>query len=551
MSDTDSKLEKGLAAGSVSVKSADDVYDHGNGKYQTTSAEHRHLESYHVNLIAMGGSIGTATFVYIGSGLTAGGPLGLLLGYVWWTVVIYIVSMCQLELVTFWPTDMAFSRNAARYIDEAWGVCVGWCFWAIVTCNVVYEITAFTIVLDYWPGASSVHPAVWISLVIATYFLMNIWDSRIFGHAEFGFSIGKIILSFGLLAFTFITMVGGNPLNDKFGFRYWKDPGTMASPYPSHGAALSHFEGFLAATRNAAFTVCGPEYITAIAGEAKNPRTVMPKAFRSVVWRLVLFFIGGALSVGILVPYNSPELIGAIAAGAAGAAKSPYVIAMNRMRIHALPSIINAMILCSIYSAGNAYVFLSARGLAQMARDGYAPKCLARRNRRGTPWIAVCVVITFSLMSYCQVASSAVIAVTWVTSLVTANGLVVNASFVFTWLKFYHGMKAQGIPRSSLPATSRILPYAAYFALPCQLFVLFMQGYSVFLKGGWSVDTFIQSYLPIGVFPVLFVVWKLVKKTKWKRSEDIDFVTYINDPAFDDQPDHNTSRTHRLLKKLF
>ncbi|GAA5893639.1 hypothetical protein JCM6882_007867 [Rhodosporidiobolus microsporus] len=547
-----SKLEAGVVAvDAASIKSSENSAVPDDSKYATTSAAHRHLESYHVNLIAMGGSIGTATFVYIGSGLTSAGPLGLLLGYTWWTVVIYIVAMCQMEMVTFWPTDMAFARNAARYIDDAWGVCAGWCFWTQVTCTIAYEVTAATIVIDYWPAALAVHPAVFISIILVTYFLMNIWDSRYFGHAEFGFSIAKILLSFGLLAFTFITMVGGNPVHDKFGFRYWREPGLFADPYPAHGKTLSNFEAFLSATRNAAFTVCGPEYITSIAGEARSPRTVMPKAFRSIIWRLVLFFIGGALSVGILVPYNSTELLNAISTGAAGAAKSPYVVAMNRLRIHALPHIINAVILSSIYSAGNAYVFLSARGLAQMARDGYAPKILSRRNRRGVPWIAVCVVGVVSLVSYCQVASSAQIAITWITSLVTANTLMTSASFVFTWIKFDRGMKAQGIPRSSLPARSRILPYAAYFALPCQLFVILMQGYPVFLKGGWDVSTFIQSYLPVAAFPILFVVWKFIKKTKWKRSADIDFVTYIDDPAFDDQPDENRSRLHRFLKRVF
>ncbi|GAA5893625.1 hypothetical protein JCM6882_007864 [Rhodosporidiobolus microsporus] len=541
----DGKLEQGMAADALSVKSLQQGAEPERSKYGTTSASHRHLESYH-------GLVHRDCYIYIGSGLTAAGPLGLLLGYGWWTAVVYTMAMCQMETVTFWPTDMALVRNAARYIDEAWGVCVGWCFWAAMTCTVVYEVTAFTVVLNYWPETLSMHAAIPISLVIATYFLLNIWDSRYFGHAEFGFSMAKIVLSFGLLAFTFVTMVGGNPIHDKFGLRYWRDPGVFADPYPSHGKSLSTFEAFLSAARNAAFTIGGPEYLTSIAGEVRSPRTVMPKAFRSIIWRLALFYIGGAISVGVLVAHNSPELIGAISAGAAGAAKSPYVIAMNRLQIYALPHIINAVILSSIYSAGNAYVFIAARGLAQMARDGHAPRIFARQNRRGTPWIAVCLVGLFTLLSYCQVASSATVALNWVTSICTANGLMTSATMVFSWIKFDRGMKAQGIPRSTLPARSRILPYAAYFALPSQLFVLLMQGYPVFLKGGWNISTFIQSYLPLAVFPTLFVVWKVVKKTKWKRSADIDFVSYIDDPAFDDQPeDPNRSRAHRILKKLF
>ncbi len=77
-----------------------------------------------------------------------------------------------------------------------------------------YEVTAFTIVLSYWPASENVNPAVYIAVVLAAYFAMNIWDTRYFGNAEFGFSLGKLILTIGLIFFTFITMLGGNPIHE-------------------------------------------------------------------------------------------------------------------------------------------------------------------------------------------------------------------------------------------------------------------------------------------------------------------------------------------------
>ncbi|KAI5480100.1 hypothetical protein MNV49_001760 [Pseudohyphozyma bogoriensis] len=503
-----------------------------NAKWGTTSASHRRLESYHVNLIAMGGAIGTATFVYIGSGLTQAGPLGLLLGYLWWTFVIYCAAMCQMEMVVFWPTDTALARNAARFT--------------------AYEVTAFTIVLNYWPAAGNVNPAVYITVILAFYFVNNIWDTRYFGNAEFGFAMGKVLLTLGLLAFTFITMVGGNPIHDKYGFRYWKDPGLFTTPYPSHSYSLGRFEGFLAAVINAAFTVAGPEYVTMVAGETKNPRKVLPGAFRAIAYRLLLFMVGGALCVGIVVPYNDKNLLNAIATNAAGAGKSPYVIAMNRLRIKALPAIVNALILTSVLSAGNGYYYASSRSLAQMGRDGHAPKILGKRNRHGVPYVAVCVVAFFSLISYCQSASSAQIALTWFTSIVTANGLINTCSYCFTWIKFDRAMKAQGMSRDQLPTTSILMPYGAYFALGSALFVLFMQGYGVFLKGGWNVNSFIYCYLSVAVIPALFVIWKVIKKTKWQRSHEVDLVSHINDPTFDTvEEDERTDRFHRWMRAIF
>ncbi|GAA6022462.1 hypothetical protein JCM10207_004402 [Rhodosporidiobolus poonsookiae] len=558
MSDKEMTADKEMQAASVdvlSLKSGNSpaaAPTNEDAKFGTTSASHRSLESYHVNLFALGASIGTATFVYIGSGLTQAGPLGLLLGYAWWTSVIYCIAMCQMEMVVFWPTDVAFSRNASRYIDEAWGFAVGWAFWSNEIAVTAYEVTAFTIVLDYWPAASNVNPAVYIAVILAAYYVFNVWDTRWFGNAEFGFSLAKVILSFALLAFTFVTMVGGNPLHDRFGFRFWRDPGVFTSPHPEHGANLGRFEGFLAAANNAAFTIAGPEFLTIIAGETKNPRKVMPKAFRAVFWRLILFFIGGALCVGILVPYNSPELLGAIAANASGAGKSPYVIAMNRLQIRVLPSILNAVILASVFSAGNAYYMAASRALASMARDGHAPKIFGRRNRNGVPYVAVTTVAIFTLISFCQSASSAVIALTWLTSIVTASGLMLTCTYAFTWIKFNNALSAQGFSRDRLPARSRLLPYGAYYALGSALFVLFEQGYGVFLKGQWNSDSFIYSYLSVAVLPCLFLGWKLLKKTKWHRAADVDLDSYINDPAFDENPDEPPAKLqHRILKRIF
>jgi amino acid transporter len=122
-------------------------------------------------------------------------------------------------------------------------------------------------------------------------------------------------------------MLGGNPLGDRYGFRYWRDPGVMND---GGNGALGRFEGFLACLINAAFLVAGPEYISMVAGEAENPRRTMPRAFTSIIYRLTAFFILGSLAVGICVPYTDPGLLSTTGPTAAA---SPYVLAMNRLNI--------------------------------------------------------------------------------------------------------------------------------------------------------------------------------------------------------------------------
>lgn len=99
------------------------------------------------------------------------------------------------------------------------------------------------------------------------------------------------------------------------------------------------------------------------AGEAENPRVVLPRAFNAVFYRLTSFFVLGSLCVGIVVPYNDPTLKAAFAEGRPGAAASPYVVAMDRLGIPVLPHIVNALVLTAALSAGNSYVYCASRSL--------------------------------------------------------------------------------------------------------------------------------------------------------------------------------------------
>jgi len=109
----------------------------------------------------------------------------------------------------------------------------------------------------------------------------------VYGEAEFWLSGGKVLLIILVFCFTFVTMVGGNPQRDAYGFRYWNNPGAFAE-YRSTGSK-GQFEGFLSALWAASFAVVGPEYISMVAGEAQHPRYVLKKAFKTLYWRFGVF----------------------------------------------------------------------------------------------------------------------------------------------------------------------------------------------------------------------------------------------------------------------
>ena len=173
---------------------------------------------------------------------------------------------------------------------------------------------------------------------------INILAVKAYGEAEFWLSGGKVILIFALFFFTFVTMVGGNPQGNAYGFQYWNNPGSFLQYLDKGTGDLGRFEGFLGALWSACFTVVGPEYISMVAAEAKRPRSYIKLAFKTVYARFGIFFIGGALAVGIVCSARDDQLK-AIVTGKSdkqGAAASPYVIAMTNMNIKIFPDIINA-----------------------------------------------------------------------------------------------------------------------------------------------------------------------------------------------------------------
>jgi yeast amino acid transporter len=219
---------------------------------------------------------------------------------------------------------------------------------------------------------------------------------------------------------------------------------------------------FVNAVNVAGFCMGGPEYISMIAGESRDPRRTVPRAFKTIVMRLIVFFIGGCLCVGILVPYNDETLTNG---SDTYAGASPYVISMTRLRIPVLPSIVNAALITTIISAGNAYTFNASRSLHALAVEGQAPKILRRLNKNGTPYIAVSVVMALACLAYLALGSGSAKVLNWILNFCTAATMFNWSVMSFTWIRFNGAMRVQGIEKKKfLPITSRFQPYAGYWA---------------------------------------------------------------------------------------
>ncbi|KAE8373895.1 amino acid permease/ SLC12A domain-containing protein [Aspergillus bertholletiae] len=507
-----------------------------SGDVANANGLHRTLGNRQIQLIAIGGSIGTAIFLTIGSALTRSGPGSLFLAFLLHNIMLGLINNCMAEMAVYMPVSGGFIRMASTWVDEAWGFMAGWNFFIYEALNIPFEITAIHTILSFW--RDDIPAAAVCAACIVLYGSLNILVVKIYGESEFWLSSGKVLLIFILFSFTFVTMVGGNPHGDAYGFRHWQDPGAFAEYL--HTGDLGRFEGFLSALWYAAFTCVGPEYISMIAGEAKHPRIYLKSAFKTAYWRFGVFFIGSALCTGIVVAYNDPALI-AVANGdsdRSGAASSPYVVAMENLGIGVLPHIVNALLITTIFSAGNTYVYAASRSLYALSCEGKAPKFLRKCTKKGVPIYSFAVVMAFPFLSLLQLSHSSATVLSWLINILSGaaviNFIVMSATYIF----FYRACKHQRVDRSTLPYKGWFQPWAGYISLIWMTVIAVCNGYSSFMP--WSLTEFFTHYTMILLAILTFFGWKIAKGTtllpsevadlRWESAEIIAYEEAANDP---------------------
>lgn len=506
---------------------------------------HRLLKGRHVQLLGIGATIGSALFVTIGKALAKGGPLSLLLGFTLWSIPILCITISTAEFVTYLPITSPFVRMAGRCCDQALEVMTAWNFWFLCCSQIPFEVVTVNLILHFWRDDYS--PAIPLAVQVVLYFAINVFGVRIYGETEFWLSIGKVVLATGLLLFTFVTMVGGNPQHDPYGFRYWVHPGVMA-PWYSTGT-LGRFQGFLACLIQACFTFAGPEYISSVASETINPRKTLPSAFKQVFVRLLIFFLGGALCVGTLVAYNDPVLVAQLDSESLkpGAGASPYVIAMQNMRIKVLPHIVNGLLVTSAFLAGNLYTYCLSRTLYGVALDGFAPRFLTATTKTGIPIYCVLILLCWAFLSFMQLGENASKVLNWIFSIITSCQLINFTILCVVYFFFFKALKAQNISRDSLPFKGWYQPWLLIIGGVSSFVMIFVSSYEVFLPGNWNVKLFLFLYLFIFIDIWVFVGYKVWRRTKWRDPRKVDLVTGLKEVEMHEQKFYEEmQRSHKL-----
>ncbi|KAH8892823.1 hypothetical protein GQ53DRAFT_861005 [Thozetella sp. PMI_491] len=526
----------------------------GGEKVQETTASdavendlHRGLKSHQIQLLAISGVIGTGLFVGTSGVLSSAGPAGLLLGYCFWCVLLVFVAHAMGEMSAYLPVPGSFATHIGRYIDPSAGTAMGWVYaYRIFTAA---DCTALTGLWSYW--FPDINPGVWVACTLSVVFVLNCLAVKYFGEAEFYASIFKVFLIFGFLLFTFIVVVGGNPQHDRIGFRYWKDPGAFNTQYVDGG--LGRFLAIWGVFNTAAFAIGGPDFIANCAPEAVNPRRNIPKAVKRVIYRLIFFFILSVLAVGMLVPYNDPNMLTAIASGN-GVAKSPFIIAMNRLEIPFLPDLCNALVITSAWSCTNCLLFQASRTVFGLAKNGRAPKIFARTTKSGVPLPALLLSIAVASLAFLTCNTASAVVLNWFINLGSTAIMIAYILMMAANLRFHQGLKAQGIDVSVLPFKSRLTPWSNYVGIFFVSLILLTNGYGIFISGHWSFSGFFTAYFTIVFFVVIYLGWKITKRTSFVKPEDMDFRTGLDEvEAHENSLEFKTPQTRyeKFLDWLF
>ncbi|KAH8665945.1 proline transporter [Tricladium varicosporioides] len=441
------------------------------------------------------------------------------------SVLVLFVVTAITEVAAYLPVSGGtMSYYGHRNVSNSMGFAMGWLYFYSLGILVPYEITAAGLVIDYWP--SDINIAVWITVFIVVIVGLNILPVQFYGETEFWFASLKVFMMIGLLILSFILFWGGGPnQHGILGFHNWKDPGatnTWLRP-GNTGRFIALVEVVVLSAFPFTFA---PELLVVTGGEMKSPRRNLPKAAKRYFARLVFFYIGSVLAIGIICPFNDARLT----SGGVGAKSSAFVVGIADAGIHGLGSVINAIIITSAWSSGNSFLYMSSRSLYSLAVAGNAPKIFTRCTKQGVPYMAVIAASLFSPLAYLNCANSGSVVFGWFVNLTNTSGFISWICCCIVYQRFRKATIAQALPKEEIPYHSFVQPIGAWIAMVAFTILTLINGFDVFFPGRFSASSFLTAYVGIPIFLCIYFAHRF---WHWDEpwvipSEEVDLKTGVD-----------------------
>jgi amino acid transporter, AAT family len=450
---------------------------------QSESLLSRNLRDRHIQLIALGGTIGVGLFLGSAKAIHKAGP-GLLLAYAIGGIAIFLIMRALGELLTYRPVAGSFAIYADEFCGPFAGFVTGWSYWFMWVLTAMAELTAIGVYVRYWfPDIPQWLPGL-VALVVL--YGVNQVAVRLFGELEFWFALVKVLTIVALIAGGLFVI-----------FFHAGDLGTTASfsNLWTHGGFLPFgIVGVLLTLQMVTFAYQGVELIGVTAGEAENPDVVLPKATNGITFRILIFYIGALLVIMALVPWTDldPDT-------------SPFVFVFEKMRVPAAATIINLVVITAAASSCNSGIFSTGRMLHSLARRGQAPRALARLSSQQIPALGIhlsaammLVVVGFNYFVPEK-------AFSWITSISTVGTL-------WTWgiIMVAHLGYRRAVAAGRVKASSFRMPGAPFTNW---LVLAFLLGVTVML--GFDADTRVALYVAPLWFGLLGIGYQ------WTRSQPL------------------------------
>ncbi|HHQ0944002.1 TPA: amino acid permease [Listeria innocua] len=482
-------------------------------KKETHGEIRRDLKTRHLSMIAIGGSIGTGLFLASGNAIHTAGPGGALVAYIAIGIMVYFLMTSLGEMATYMPVSGSFSTYASRFVDPAFGFALGWNYWFNWAITLAVDISTAAIIVQFWLPNT---PAwLWSAIFLLLIFGLNALSVKAYGESEYWFSIIKvatviIFLIVGVL--TIVGILGGEVI----GFSNF-----TAGDAPFKGGFFAILGTFLIA----GFSFQGTEMVGIAAGESATPEKSVPKAIKQVFWRILLFYIFAIFIIGMIIPYTNPNLL---SAEATDVVISPFTLVFEKAGLAFAASVMNAVILTSVLSAGNSGLYASTRMLWAMARDKKAPKFLGKVNRRGIPMAALIVTTIVGAMTFITtLTENGTVIYTWLLSASGLTGFIAWVGIAISHYRFRKAFIKQGHDLNELKYKAKFFPFGPILALILCILVIVGQDYEAFLKPEFTNPAWWQkigiSYIGLPIFLIFWLSFKFTNKTKVIPLEDCKF----------------------------
>lgn len=449
----------------------------------------RRLQTRHLNMIALGGSIGTGIFLASGYALHVAGPGGAILAYSLIAVMVYFLVTSLGEMATYRPTSGSFCEYSSLYVDKSFGVAMSYNYWFNWAITIAAEIAAAVIIMKFWfPDASTL-------LLSAIFFFMvlfvNLFSVRVYGEAEYWMSFVKVAV---IVLFIVLCMFLSFKHHD-FGTKNF-----TIGDGPFHNGLV----GFISVFLIAGFSFQGSELIGISAGETKNPQKSIPKAVKTVFWRLFLFYVLATFFISLLIPFNNPLL-----ASQDSVESSPFTLVFQQyFGLGFATNFLNLVILVALISAANASMYASTRTLWHMGNTGQAPKIFAKTTSYGLP--------IFALLATALVGSSIFLA-----SFVGDGrffAIIINVSSLCGFLAwfgialshyFFRKRHLKG-DTSKLKYKAKWFPYAPLLSLVFISVIILGQSYG--MTEDFTLGVFLKQYGALVAFVLIILIHKIYTK---------------------------------------